>query len=671
MKSYLKALSLFLLSSLVTTSYAQDEAKCQDIDNKKAVKLYEQGTDKKYKKEERLAFLKQAMDLEPDYVDANFAFASERIRTLSINEEKYKPVEPYLKKVIEICPKYHSDPYYYLGFIAWEDENYDDVVKYMKQYIDFKDDDEKKFNKDYDALLKQARDMVRYAKVYSDLFKNKVPFDPMPVAGICTEKDEYLPIISSDDEMMLFTRKQPYVNKDMVYQTDKEMELFSYATRSKTTGEFNKGQRMPYPFNKDGAEGGATMSIDNKHIFFTRGKDEGGAVLNFDIYTSDNINGEWTEAKKVEGINDPIYWDSQPSIASDGKTLYFASDRKGGRGGVDLYVTVKDLATGVWSKPENMGPVINTSFDEKSAFIHSDFQTIYFSSDGHPGVGGFDIFFSKKGEDGKWSEPKNIGIPINTPRDDLGFFVSTDGHLGYFASNEPARANGKSVGKYDIYSFELYKEARPDEVAFFKGKIEDFGQGKPVGFKVEAKDVVTNKVTEGMVDTVTGNYALVVNTKAKNDLIITVKKDNYAFSSQLVKKDSLVAAKPVKRNLQVDTIQVGKTYLLNNIYYKTNSADLDPSSAVVISEFSEFLKANPTLKIEVRGHTDNVGDAKSNLALSTDRAFSVRDLLISKGIAESRLVNFKGYGAEKPIADNATEAGRAKNRRTEFVIVDK
>ena len=513
--------------------------------------------------------------------------------------------------------------------------------------------------------------MVRYAKVYSDLFKNKVPFDPKPVAGICTEKDEYLPIISSDDEMMLFTRKQPYVNKDMVYETDKEMELFSYAMRSKTTGEFNKGQRMPYPFNKDGAEGGATMSIDNKHVFFTRGKDEGGAVLNFDIYTSDNINGEWTEAKKVEGINDPVYWDSQPSISSDGKTLYFASDRKGGRGGVDLYVTVKDFATGVWSPPANMGPVINTSYDEKSAFIHSDFQTIYFSSDGHPGVGGFDIFFSKKGEDGKWGEPKNIGIPINTPRDDLGFFVSIDGHLGYFSSNEPSRANGKSVGKHDVYSFDLYKEARPDEVAFFKGKIEDFGQGSPVGFKVEAKDVVTNKVTEGMVDTITGNYALVVNTKTKNDLIITVKKDNYAFSSQLVKKDSLVAAKPVKRNLQVDTIQVGKTYLLNNIYYKTNSADLDPSSAVVISEFSDFLKLNPTLKIEVRGHTDNVGDAKSNLALSTDRAFSVRDLLISKGIEESRLVNFKGYGALNPIADNGTEAGRAKNRRTEFVIVDK
>jgi outer membrane protein OmpA-like peptidoglycan-associated protein len=660
-----------MLLAFSFSSFAQDESKCQEIDNKKAKKLYEQGIDKKYKKEERLAFLKQAMELEPDYVDANFAFASERIKTLSINEEKYKPVEPYLKKVIEICPKYHSDPYYYLGFIAWEDENYEESMKYLRQFIDFKDDDEKKFNKDYDALLAQAKQMMRYAKVYNDLYKNKVPFDPKPVEGICTEKDEYLPIISSDDEMMLFTRKQPYVDKDLVYETDKELELFSYATRSKTTGQFNKGQRMPYPFNKDGAEGGATMSIDNKHIFFTKGKDEGGPVLNFDIYTSDNINGEWTPARKVEGINDPVYWDSQPSLASDGRTLYFASDRKGGRGGVDLYVTVKDPVTGVWSKPENMGPVINTQGDEKSPFIHSDFQTLYFSSDGHPGVGGFDIFLSRKGDDGKWSEPKNIGIPINTERDDLGFFVSTDGHLGYFASNEPGRANGKSVGKYDIYSFELYKEARPDEVSFFKGKIEDHGSGPAAGFKVEVKDAVTNKVTEGMVDSVTGNYAVVVNTKQKNDLILEVKKENYSFSSQLIKKDSLTSWKPKTLNIAVDTIKVGKTYTLNNIYYKTNSADLDPGSAAVIAEFAEFLKANPTIKIEVHGHTDNVGDAKSNLALSTDRAFSVRDLLIAKGIDEKRLQNFKGFGASVPVADNSTEAGRAKNRRTEFVIIDK
>ncbi|MBA3704950.1 MAG: hypothetical protein H0W84_03330, partial [Bacteroidetes bacterium] len=188
---------LFFLFVFVFSSYAQDEKPCQEIENKKAVKLYEQGIDKKNKKEQRLAFLKQAIDLEPDYVDANFAYADERIRTLIYENAAFKPVEPYLQKIIEVCPKYHSDPYYYLGFIRYEEEKWAEAAKYLKDYLNFKDDDEKKFNKNYDELLKQAKTMVRYAKLYDELAKNVVPFDPFPVPGICTEKDEYLPIITA------------------------------------------------------------------------------------------------------------------------------------------------------------------------------------------------------------------------------------------------------------------------------------------------------------------------------------------------------------------------------------------------------------------------------------------------------------------------------------------
>lgn len=671
-----KIIFFLLLTIVVFPAIAQDEKEepCQEMDNKKAKKLYEQGIDKKNKKDERLNFLKQAIDLEPDYVDANFAYAEERIKTLIYDRAPFKPAEPYYKKVVELCPKYHSNAYYYLGFIYYEEENWEEAVKYLKQFLDFKEDDEKKYHKSYDNLRYEAKQMMKYAKVYNDLFKNIVPFDPTPVSGICTERDEYLPIISPDDEMILFTRKQPYIDKSGIVGqiSDKEQELFSYSKRDPATGEFDKGKRMPYPFNKNGSEGGATMSIDNKHLFFTVCKNDGGAQANCDIYYSDRVNGEWTEAQKVEGINDPIFWDSQPSLASDGKTLYFCSDRKGGRGGVDIYKTVKNTATGVWSTPENLGPVINTSGDELSPFVHSDFQTLYFSSDGHVGVGGADIFVVRKGEDGNWQEPKNIGIPINTTGDDLGFFVSTDGHLGYFASNLPARAKGKSVGGYDIYSFELYKEVRPDAVAFIKGKVEDKANGTDKKFNVEIKDASSKKVTDAVVDTTSGEYMAIVNTKVKSDLIVSVKKDNYAFSSQLIAKDSIKGSKPMKiDNIAVDSIKVGQTYTLNNVYYKTNSADLDPRSMIVIDEFVEFLKANPSVKIEVYGHTDNVGSEASNLALSTDRAFTVRDLLVTKGIPEKRLLAFKGFGPSKPIADNLTEAGRAKNRRTEFVIVEK
>jgi outer membrane protein OmpA-like peptidoglycan-associated protein len=678
--NFIKTIVAFLvvLLSYSIPLLAQDEAPCQEMENKKARKLYEQSLDRKKKKEERMALLKQALELEPDYVDANFEYAEERIKTMIYDNSSFKPTEPYFKKVIEICPKYHSDPYYYLGFIYYEEEKWDSCAKYIKLYIDFKSDDEKKYNKKFDALLAQAKKMYKYAKVYNDIFGHPVPFEPNPVQGICTERDEYLPIISQDDQLMLFTRKEPYTDKSGIagVVSEKMQELFSSSKRDPETHQFEKGKRMPPPFNKNGGEGGATISLDNKHLFFTVCKSEGGAVANCDIYYSDLVGGQWTEAQKVEGINDPMYWDSQPSLASDGKTLYFCSDRKGGRGGVDIYKTIKNTATGVWSTPENLGSPINTGGNEMSPFVHSDFQTLYFSSDGLPGVGGADIFVVRKGEDGKWLEPKNIGVPINTEGDDLGFFVSTDGHLGYFASNQPGRVKGKSVGGYDIYSFELYKEVRPDEVTFVRGKVEDKSNVGDKKFNVEIKNSTNKKVTDAVVDTSTGEYLAIVNTKVKSDLIVTAKKENYAFSSQLISKESLpkpeeglkpLLAKPI----ETTEIKVGQKYVLNNIYYRTNSADLDPSSLIVIDEFVEFLKANPNIKIEINGHTDNKGNEQANLALSTDRAFTVKDLLIGKGISEKRLVAFKGFGASQPIADNLTDEGRSKNRRTEFVIVEK
>jgi outer membrane protein OmpA-like peptidoglycan-associated protein len=671
----LLVLIITLLTISPNVSISQDEEKCQEIDNKKAIKAYEQGLDKKNKKEERLAFLQQAITLEPDYVDANFAFAMERIKTLIYADQSFKPTEPYFKKVIELCPKYHSNPYYYLGFIAYEEEKWDESVKYLKQFLNFKSDDDKKFDKEYDGLLRQAKEMVKYAKVYGEILNHPVPFDPHPVEGICTDKDEYLPIISADDETMWFTRKQPYVDKNGIsgMSTDREQELFSYSKRDKASGKFTKGQRMPYPFNKSQNEGGATLSIDNKHMYFTAGRDEGGTQINIDLYHSDYVNGEWTEPEKIPGVNDPEAWDSQPTLASDGVTLYFASNRKGGLGGTDIYKITKDPKTNTWSKPENLGRGINTPYDERSPFMHSDFETMYFSSDGHPGVGGLDIFYSRLDSAGKWTEPKNIGVPINTTRDDIGFFVSTDGHLGYFASNEPGRALGRSVGKYDIYSFELYKDARPQGVSLFTTKIEDKSNAEIKNFTVEVTDAVTKKVTKAVVDSTTGDVVVAVNTKNKNDLIVTAKKDGYAFSSQLISKDSLTNnPKPKKLTpIVVDTIAVGKTYALNDIYYKTNSAVLDPRSMIVIEEFVKFLKNNPGIKIEIHGHTDNVGNPQANLALSTDRAFTVRDILLEKGIDEKRLLNFKGFGSSKPIAENSTEAGRMKNRRTEFVIVGK
>ncbi len=670
-------ISLFLSIQLFPQSISKGKKKgdeklvsCQVMENKQAIDFFEKANDKKhFKKEERMKFLDQALALEPDYVEANYLYAIEKIKSLIYDNKPFKPAEPYFKKVISVCPSYHSDPYYYLGFISYEEENYDSAVVYLKKYIDFSDESDNKFNEKYDAFIYQAKEMYKYSKFYSDIYKKPVPFDPNPVEGICTARDEYLPIISPDDQMMLFTRRMPCPSKDRAWQTDKECELFSFSIRNKN-GKFGAGEPMKSPFNKNENEGGASLSIDNKHVYFTICKDQGGAQLNCDIYYSDFDGTDWSDIKPVPGLNDPVAWDSQPSIAADGKTLFFASDRKGGFGGADLYKSVRD-ATGQWGSPVNLGPKINTSGNEKSPFMHSDSETLYFSSDGQMGMGGYDIFFTRKNDKGEWMEPKNIGYPINTTADDLGFFVSTDGNLGYFATNQKAKVKGKGMGGWDIYSFDLYKEARPDHVALITGALKD-NEGKPLeNAKVEIMDTKTKEKIDAVVDSVDGHYAVAINLRKTQDVILTVKKEEYAFSSELVSLKDTSVTKPVKVDLEVKPVVVGQSYALNNIYYETNSAELKRESIIVVEEFVDFLKSHATIKIEIHGFTDNVGNDQNNLALSSDRAFTVLDLLQKKGVSKDRLVGFKGFGKNQPVSDNITEAGRAKNRRTEFIIVEK
>lgn len=370
-------------------------------------------------------------------------------------------------------------------------------------------------------------------------------------------------------------------------------------------------------------------------------------------------------------VNHPIYWDSQPTLSADGNALYFASDRPGGYGGIDLYVTYKDPKTGVWGVPKNLGPKINTPGHEKTPFIHSDSETLYFSSDGLFGFGGMDIFYVRKNEKGEWVEPENIGYPINTEADDVGFFVSTDSKTGYFFSYDEGKMRGKGVGRYDLYSFELYKEARPQETTFLKGEMKDKEGNKVEGAKVEIMNTVTKEKTLAVVDSTKGTFMVAVNLKKKDDVLITVKKDDYAFSSKVVSvKDASFEKQPKPVQIEVNEAKEGSSFVINNIYYNTNSADLKQESFIVLEAFAEYLNENPNIKIEIQGHTDNVGAAKANEALSANRAYTVKAYLEEKGV-DGKRITAKGYGPNKPIAENSTEEGKAKNRRTEFLIISK
>lgn len=644
---------------------------CNDNLDKKALSLYEKGIDKKkYKKPERLSFLTKALEIEPDFAEANLTMGLELIVRLKLENASFAPAVPYFLKAIAACPEIHSEPYYYIGFDYYEKEKDDSAKKYLKKFVDFKDADEKKFGKTYNEEMFQAKEMLKTIKKATSLRKD-VQFNPKVVPGVSTKQDEYLAYISPDDKSCYYVRLVPKVDKNKVYASDKEKEMFMISTRDKT-GVFDGGEPMPYPFNAtDDNQGGCTVSIDNKHLYFAMMRFEGGNQPNCDLYVSDFQNDEWSPIRKLSAnVNHPVYWDSQPTIASDGLTLYFASDRPGGFGGIDLYVTKKDPRTGIWSVPQNLGPKINTSGNEKTPFIHSDSETLYFSSDGHFGFGDLDIFYVRKGNNGEWEEPVNIGSPINGSQADAGFFVSFDTKSGYFFSFDDPKISGKGIGRYDLYSFDLYKEARPQETAFIKGEIKDFGGNQVPGAVVEIQNTKTKEVSHAVVDSTNGSYMAAVSLKKKDDYLITIKKDNYAFSSKVISTKELQPAVTKEVDLTVAEAKAGESFVIENIFYTTNSAELKPESRIVVEGFANYLKQNPTIKVEIQGHTDNVGNPKDNDALSNNRAYSVKALLEELGISGKR-ITAKGFGQTKPIADNTTEAGRAKNRRTEFMIVEK
>ncbi|MCU0359867.1 MAG: OmpA family protein [Bacteroidia bacterium] len=650
---------------------AQDEKAstfCTEISDKKAIANYEKGKDrKKYKKPERLQFLLKALELEPDFAEANLAMGLELAARSKLENKPFAPTVPYFYKAIAVCPKIHSEPYYYIGFDYYEKAMNDSAIKYLQKFLDFKDDDEKKYAADFAEEQYQAKMMIRSAKKEMGLRKN-VQFDPHVVKGVSTERDEYLAYISPDDKQCFFVRRLPVKNLNQVYTSDGEKEVFMQAVRTQN-GEFTAGEPLSSPFNEtDDNQGGCTITIDNKFLYFAMMRMEGGLQPNCDIYVCD-FNGEyWGEIRKVSPlINDPKYWDSQPSISADGNSLYFASDRPGGYGGIDIYVSKKNRSTGQWGVPQNLGPMINTPGDEKTPFIHSDSETLYFSSNGHFGFGEYDIFYARQNEKGEWQEPENIGSPINGLTDDTGFFVSSDAKTGYFFSYNEGKVNGRGVGRYDLFSFDLYKEARPNQVAFVKGNLKK-NDSIVNGAVVELKDVNTKKVSYALIDSTSGEFMAAV--KKESNVLLTVKKDGLAFNSTLIKSDELPAPgkEPLPIALKLSEAKEGESFVINNLYYATNSAEIKAESKVVLENFAEYLIEYKSMVVEIQGHTDNVGSLNDNMALSSNRAYSVKTLLEEFGV-ESKRITAKGFGPTVAVSDNATEQGRALNRRTEFKII--
>ncbi|MCX6267257.1 MAG: OmpA family protein [Bacteroidetes bacterium] len=623
--------------------------------SKKTEKIYQEGIEYLRSGNYNLAGqqMRAVINQEPGCVDAFFVLGLVNFKK---QDNNFREAEKNFLKVVALCPGYDVYAYFYLGEIYYGMENFGLAVLNLKEFL--RDVDKIKNDEDYN----RAVELLKYSSFYVEMIGKPVPFEPKVVEGISTPLNEYLPILSPDNQMALFTREIKIdPSKNSLVQKIRIKEKFLYSIR-KENGEFDAGEEMPEPFNINDNEGGATVSADNNTLCYTVCKfDRVKKYLNCDIYMSENQGGEWSQIQSLsDKINLPGSWESQPSISADGNVIFFVSDRPGGFGGYDIYRSVKNQ-TGQWGTPVNLGPLINSKGNEKAPFIHPDGKTLYFSSDGLMTLGGYDIFYAKIDPAGSWSKPENIGYPINSADDEVGFFVSTDGTKGFLN-----KYNGRRG--WDLYSFDLYDAARPERVLFIKGNVKSESSTEPLKARIELKNIETKSIREIPMDTLTGNYVAVA--PFNSDYIMTVKKADHVYESKYISKVDSVFKTQARIDIEMKPIELNKSYRINDIYFPFNSFILTLESKIVLDQLLDFLNENQSISIQVQGYTDNIGNDAGNIKLSENRAQSVYNYLIEQGISATRLT-YKGFGKSMPVASNDSEEGRAKNRRTVFVITQK
>ena len=458
---------------------------------------------------------------------------------------------------------------------------------------------------------------------------------------------EYYPSVTVSDNILVFTRAGLHMRED-------------FMESNMTKKGFSLAKPIEGDINIEPKKGAITSSQDGDWILFA-GQFSGQGFGNYDIYKSVYTPKGWSEPENLGANINTEFWESSPSLSPDNRVLFFSSNRPGGYGGKDLYISFRN-ANGSWSPARNMGPDINTKGDELAPFIHPDNQTLYYTSDGLPGYGGSDIYVLRKNAEGEWGKPENIGYPINTIENEGSLAVSADGLTAYYASDK-----ADSRGDLDLYQFEMRPDIRPYRTLYVKGFVTDKINGKGLPSSVELFDNINNKALMKVQTDEKGEYFITLPTG--RDYTFTVNRKGYLFYSEqytLSKKD---ADSTYQKNIALQPVALHANFVFNNILFKNNSFELPTAAFIELDKLVQVLNENPSIKLEISGHTDNVGKQEDNLVLSSNRAKSIVNYLSSKNIDTKRL-SYKGYGSSKPIAENTSEEGRSKNRRTEFTVTD-
>jgi outer membrane protein OmpA-like peptidoglycan-associated protein/Tol biopolymer transport system component len=620
--------------------------------NKKAIALFkdaiiyfQRGDIEKAKAELAKAIEKDANFIEPHLLLAQIFYES---------KEPQSEINEYIK-VLEINPKFDKKTFYNLANAEYSIAKYNDAKKDYEAYLKYPN-----INPNYKDLAEQKLANCIFA---IEAIKNPVPFEPKNMGdGINSVYDEYFPAITADAQTFLFTRN----NRTGTVPLQED-----FLISKKENNVWGKAILIGDGINTSGNEGAPSLSSDGQILFFvacaeidgTYGPNRKG-LGSCDIFYTQKVGSHWSRSYNIGPPISSKYYETQPSFSADGKTLYFVSNRPGGMGATDIYVsTLQD--NGAWGIPRNLGNKINTKEKEESVFIHPDGKTLYFGSAGHTGMGGLDIFVSRMDDSGQWGDAVNIGYPINTNGDENSLLVGASGDIAYFASN---RAGG--YGGLDLYQFDLYETARPGKITYLKGKVYDAKTNQPLGAHFELIDLATAQSVI-VSDANSGNGEFLVTLPVDKNYALNVTQPGYLFYSEnFALKELKDKTKPFLMNVPLLSIDTGSVVELKNVFFETAKFDLKPESKVELNKLVAFLNLNKTLRIELSGHTDNVGDKKMNLTLSQNRSKSVYDYLIANGIDAKRLT-YKGYGDTQPKVKNDSDEHRAMNRRTEFKVIGK
>ncbi|MDX5437825.1 MAG: OmpA family protein, partial [Pontibacter sp.] len=415
--------------------------------------------------------------------------------------------------------------------------------------------------------------------------------------------------------------------------------------------------------NSPANEGAATISGDGKTLVFTscnRPDTQGDC----DLYISFRTGSEWSKPQNMGKVVNSKAWDSQPSLSADGRTLYFTSTRGGGVGKEDIWYTQRS-DDGTWARPVNLGKEVNSTGRDMAPSIHMSGSTLYFVSDGHLGMGGLDIFKSTRNEHGKWDTPKNLGYPLNTFADEGSLYITPDNTVGYYSRQVNTDAGVPGI---QLFGFDVPAEWRSRETSTYaQGRVFDAESKKPLAAQVQLYDVEADSLVQQVnSDEVSGEYTVVLTQGKQYALYVTAP--NYLMNSRSFDYTSSKALTPVALDVYLDPLKSGAAMVLNNIFFDTGKYALENKSKTELNKLIAFMQQNPQVQIEISGHTDDVGSDQANKLLSERRAQSVANYLASSGISKSR-IRFVGHGETKPVAPNTSDENRQLNRRIEMRVL--